>query len=272
MQSEPYVSISGSANSSCAVGRSGRVYCWGANDFGQLGDGSTKSSSTPIPIKSDQRFSSVSIGFHGGCGLTVNGKIHCWGRNSLGLMGDCKSRNPLDWPRSPEQICVNETFVSVSTGDDFACAVSTKGDVWCWGASWGNGDPDKLSTSTPFIVRRAAGVIQLAAGHLGTCALGRSEIDCWGTWTLNQSSDFRPGILGIFESQGLGCTWTSIEMLCAEGFPSYGECGGKVKAFSCFKRFRFSLTVKKVSGFCALSETGIIECWDGAGRQTSWFG
>ncbi len=257
LQSEPYVAISVSDNSACAAGQSGQVYCWGSNDFGQLGDGSTKSRATPVPIKSDRRFSSVSIGGHGACGLTANGNVLCWGRNDLGLIGDGKPR-PLNSFRSPEQISVNESFVSVSTGDDFACAVSTSGDVWCWGASWGNGDPDNLSTSKPFVVRRAVGVGQVAAGRLGTCVLTTTQIDCWGAWTLNQKSDFRSGLLGIYEGWGSGCSWTATDAHCNEGHVNYGSCGS---LGSCPIDIQFNTTIKKVSNSCALSDNGLIECW-----------
>ena len=258
LQSEPYVSISASANSACAVGQTGQVYCWGSNDFGQLGDGSTKSRATPVPIKSDRRFSSVSIGGHGACGLTANGNVLCWGRNDLGLIGDGKPR-PLNSFRSPEQISVSESFVSVSTGDDFACAVSTNEDVWCWGASWGNGNPDNLSTSKPFVVRRAAGVVQVAAGRLGVCVLTTTQIDCWGAWTLNQKSDFRSGLLGIYEGWGIGCSWTATDAHCNEGHVNYGVCGS---LGSCPPvEIQFNTTIKKVSDKCALSDNGLIECW-----------
>ena len=258
LQSEPYVSISVNSDSACAVGQSGQVYCWGANDFGQLGDGSTKSSSTPVPIKSDRRFSSVSIEGHGACGLTVNGKVLCWGRNTMGLIGDGKPRGSWDWPRLPEQISVDETFISVSTGDDFACAVSTNGDVWCWGASWGNGDPDDLSTSKPFVVRRTAGVVQVAAGHLGTCVLATNEIDCWGYHTQNEKSSFRSGLVGIFEHWRLGCSWTATDALCYKGLYDFLVENPPKDRYQIY----FNTAVKKVSGTCALSETGLIKCWE----------
>ena len=259
LQSEPYVSISTNSDSTCAVGQSGQVYCWGANDFGQLGDGSTKSSSTPVPIKSDRRFSSVSIEGHGACGLTTNGEVLCWGRNDLGLIGDGKPRGSYDWPRSPQKIVANASFVSLSTGDDFACAGATNGDVWCWGASWGNGDPDSLSTSTPFVVRQTAGVIQVAAGHLGSCVLTTTQIDCWGAWTLNQKSDFRSGLLGIYEGWGKGCSWTATDAHCNTGHVNYGYCG---RPGACPFDIYFNTTIKKVSGSCALSESGLIKCWE----------
>jgi alpha-tubulin suppressor-like RCC1 family protein len=174
------------------------------------------------------------------------------------LIGDGKPRGSWDWPRSPEQISVDESFISVSTGDDFACAVSTSGDVWCWGASWGNGDPDDLSTSKPFVVRRASGVVQVAAGHLGTCVLATNEIDCWGYWTLNEKSSFRSGLLGIFEGWGLGCSWTATDAVCSTGHKSIN----RANSLKIWYQIYFNTAVKKVSGTCALSETGLVKCWE----------
>ena len=251
VQSEPYVSISAEMNSACAVGRSGQVYCWGENSYGQLGDGSTRSSSIPIPIRSERRFDSVSIGINGACGLTVNGEVLCWGRNDLGLIGDAKSRGSSDI-RIPQKIVANASFVSLSTGMDFACAISTTGDVWCWGASWGNGDPDSLSTSKPFVVRRNVGARLVAAERLGTCVLTSTLIDCWGTeQRLFSESDFRIGMLGLRK----GCSWTAYEVLCRT-FASTNRSNPPVQSSVYFMQ-----AVKKVDGSCALSETGGIKCW-----------
>ena len=256
VQSEPYVSISAHLNSACAVGQSGQVYCWGENSYGQLGDGSTRSSPIPIPIRSERRFDIVSIGGGGACGLTVNGEVFCWGRNTLGLLGDAKSRGPFDF-RAPQKIVANASFISVSTGDDFACAVATKGDVWCWGASWGNGDPDSLSTSKPFVVRRNAGARLVGAGPKGTCALTATEIDCWGT-PLIYGSDFRSGIVGFWEASGMGCSWTAGEVLC-RSWAEWDRYGRRlVRGSSVYFKQK---VVRKVQGNCALSETGVIACW-----------
>ena len=251
VQSEPYVSISAEMNYACAVGQSGQVYCWGENSYGQLGDGSTRSSSIPIPIRSERRFDSVSVHVSGACGLTVNGEVHCWGRNDLGLIGDAKSRRPSDF-RTPQKIVANASFVSLSTGMDFACAISTTGDVWCWGASWGNGDPDSLSTSKPFVVRRNVGARLVAAERLGTCVLTSTLIDCWGTeQRLFSESHFRRGILGLRK----GCSWTADEVLCRT-FASTDTRKPPVQSSAYFMQ-----AVKKVEGNCALSETGGIQCW-----------
>lgn len=176
----------------------------------------------------------------------------------MGLIGDGKTRRAYDWPRSPEQISANASFVSVSTGDDFACATATSGDVWCWGATWGSGNPESLTTSTPFVVRRTAGAIQVATGHLGTCVLTTTQIDCWGLWTLNQKSDFRSGLLGIYELWGEGFSWTATDAHCNTGHINAFPCG---LPGSCPIDIYFNPAVKKVSGSCALSETGLIKCW-----------
>ena len=260
VQSEPYVSISAHSNSACAVGQSGQVYCWGLNDYGQLGDGSTRSSPIPIPIRSERRFVIVDIGGGGACGLTVDGEVICWGRNTLGLLGDAKSRGPFDF-RAPQKIVANASFISVSTGDNFACAVATKGDVWCWGASWGNGDPDSLSTSKPFVVRRNAGARLVGAGPKGTCALTATEIDCWGT-PLVYGSDFRSGIVGFWEDSSMGCSWTAAEVLCRswDGWVDFAHRA--VLGSSVYFKQK---VVRKVEGNCALSETSVIACWRNEG-------
>ena len=68
----------------CGIMTNDSIYCWGSDSLGQLGDSATQSRVTPAPIRSDQRFGSVSAGPYRTCGLTLDeGRIFCWG-DSLG--------------------------------------------------------------------------------------------------------------------------------------------------------------------------------------------
>ena len=73
---------------SCGLTSAGVAYCWGANSFGQLGDGNTSSSSVPVGVVSGLTFTSISVSNVHTCGVTTSGVAYCWGSNAQGQLGD----------------------------------------------------------------------------------------------------------------------------------------------------------------------------------------
>lgn len=74
-----WLSISAGGNGTCGVALDGTGYCWGNNDTGQLGDGTTVSAATPTPIAGSLLFASVTAGVWHSCGVTTSGVAYCWG-------------------------------------------------------------------------------------------------------------------------------------------------------------------------------------------------
>ncbi|MEM5880180.1 MAG: hypothetical protein QXQ16_02740, partial [Candidatus Aenigmatarchaeota archaeon] len=66
----------------------GSIACWGDNMYGQLGDGTTTSKSTPVLVQGIDNAVSVAAGEAHTCALLSNGSIACWGRNGRGQLGD----------------------------------------------------------------------------------------------------------------------------------------------------------------------------------------
>jgi alpha-tubulin suppressor-like RCC1 family protein len=72
---------------SCGLATGGQAYCWGRNEFGQLGNGSTEDSAVPVPVSGGLTFAALSTGGSHTCGVTVGGVVYCWGENTLGQLG-----------------------------------------------------------------------------------------------------------------------------------------------------------------------------------------
>jgi len=122
----------------CGVGTSGRVYCWGTNFGGQLGNGSVGGQSlTPVLIASqDTLFTTVSAGASHACAVVATGTIYCWGSNSNGQLGDGTT---MDNP-TPVEVAAPSgvSFSSVSAGGLHTCAIAnapTLNTAYCWGAN-----------------------------------------------------------------------------------------------------------------------------------------
>jgi len=73
----------------CGLANDRRLYCWGANPFGQFGDGTLgTSSASPILAAGGMQFTSVATGGGHTCGFATSGDLYCWGRNEFGEIGD----------------------------------------------------------------------------------------------------------------------------------------------------------------------------------------
>ena len=92
----PVTDVSG--NFTCALATSGQAYCWGGNQSGQLGDGTTVDRLTPTPVSTSQRFVSIAAGRDFACGMTVNRQVYCWGNNSNGDLGTGVAGAPSSTP------------------------------------------------------------------------------------------------------------------------------------------------------------------------------
>jgi len=75
---------------SCGVTTSARAYCWGGNDFGEIGDGTSDiNRASPVAVAGGLTFARVSAGFEShSCGVTPDGRAYCWGANGFGQLGN----------------------------------------------------------------------------------------------------------------------------------------------------------------------------------------
>jgi alpha-tubulin suppressor-like RCC1 family protein len=142
----------------CGLTPSGAAYCWGNNNYGQLGTGTTITSASPVAVAGGLTFVALSVGFYQACGLTLSGAAYCWGDNSYGELGNGTTTGPqLCGQRAcsltPSLVAGGLTFATVSAKGD-VCGVTTSGVAYCWG--WNGegelGDGTTTSSNVPIKV------------------------------------------------------------------------------------------------------------------------
>ena len=82
------VSVTGGLDYSCALLSGGTVECWGYNSNGQLGNGTTANSSTPVAVSDLRGATALAAGDYYACALLQGGTVDCWGENSAGGLGN----------------------------------------------------------------------------------------------------------------------------------------------------------------------------------------
>ena len=182
---------------SCALLSSGSVKCWGANNYGQLGDGTTSNRNEPAQVSGlTSGVVSISGGYEHTCAVLTNGEAKCWGRNGYGELGDGTTTHK----NVPTSVKVDgqpiSGIASISGGLRHTCAITTGGAAKCWGynalASLGNGTlTDSLTPVN--VVGLDSGVLSIDAGKgFATCAtVTGSSVKCWGhSWAGNVGDGF----------------------------------------------------------------------------------
>lgn len=177
-QGTQIIAIAAGNGYTCALDADGKAHCWGANDVGQLGRGTTSEMEGVGAVAGDLAFEAIAAGDHNVCGV-ADGRAYCWGEGSL-LDRD----SPLLAPVVVEP--ATATFVSVTVGGRHACGLTAAGEAWCWGKNdelgggqLGNGTLTSSGTATPVVGGIAFD--QVTAGFLHTCGRAAGRVLCWGS-------------------------------------------------------------------------------------------
>jgi alpha-tubulin suppressor-like RCC1 family protein len=169
----------GQNGTTCGIATGGNAYCWGNNVDGEIGNGTTTNSGTPVAVSGGLTFKSISAGFASTCGLTPGGAAFCWGDNSWGELGNGSTTNS----KIPVAVGGGFTFSAISMGDAFACGVTTAGAAYCWGYNGLGqlGIGTTKNSSTPVPVPGGLTYVSISAGYAIACAVTPGGAAyCWG--------------------------------------------------------------------------------------------
>ena len=147
-------SVSVGFNHTCVLTDDGQVACWGYNEYGGLGDGSTLDRTRPVVVEGlPGPVTAVSVGDGHTCALIDDGQVACWGYNEYGGLGDGST---LDRTRPVVVEGLPGSVTAVSAGDGHTCAMVTTGAPYCWGYNeyGGLGDGTKTNRLTPTLLTR----------------------------------------------------------------------------------------------------------------------
>ncbi len=174
---------------SCALTAAGGVECWGSNNFGQLGNGTTTASTLPTAVSAIDSALAVASGDYHSCALLSDGSVACWGYNPSGGLGDGSTSNRT----TPVAVVGLNTAVAIAAGGRHSCALLASGAVQCWGDnSRGQlGDGSNSNSPTPVAVSGIASAVAIATGGTHSCALlSDRTVQCWGGNDFGQLGNY----------------------------------------------------------------------------------
>ena len=178
------VDMTAGSSHTCVILDGGSVWCWGRNEFGQLGTGDEEGSNVPKSVPGLEDATELAAGHGHTCALIEDKSVMCWGWDGSGQVGDNdEAGSNKSTPVNVEGV---EGAAAVTAGEKYTCAIVASGGVKCWGnneaGQLGNGE-QKAKELVPVDVGEPSlsGVTAIAAGMGHTCAvLPGGAINCWG--------------------------------------------------------------------------------------------
>lgn len=169
---------------SCYLTSESRVFCWGENGYGELGNGTTVDSSSPVEVLNMGGTAvDISAGRDNSCALLSNGQLKCWGANWHGQLGIGTGTGIY---ATPQLVPFANSIVSVSASrlGEQTCAADITGKAYCWGSNYDyelGQDNGVLFNPSPVEVPGINGIVKVATGELFGCAVKNDgKAYCWG--------------------------------------------------------------------------------------------
>ena len=282
------VSVSSSQYHTCTVLNDGSVQCWGDNAYGQLGDGTNTSQSSPTGVDFGQGHSAVMVGVgktHT-CAILEDASVSCWGYNIHGQLGD-GTNTQRNAPISVD-LGQDRSAVAISLGESHTCALLDDTTLKCWGFNNHGqlGDGTLTSSNAPTTIDFGDDTaVAMSAGRHHTCALLSDEsTSCWG-WNdrgqlgdgtiVSQSSPTSvdtngTGVISLSTGDRHTCAVLDNGTAICWGNNIFGQLGNGANSNSQIPVFTGLSSGTNIVGMvtgthhtCAAIDDGSVQCWGG---------
>lgn len=228
---EEAIAVSVGSEHACALTGAGSVWCWGSNNYRQLGAGDRPDrSGAPAMVKGLADVADVEVDYNISCARTKDGKVFCWGSNLYGMLGTSASYESA----MPQQILGMPPIRRLGLEHSHVCALSNEGEVYCWGSNEYNrlGRKGVRNSKTPLKVEELKDITDIAVGMDHNCALRKDEtVVCWGSRLEGRLGD---GVISEYHTPVEVPGLKNVVKLCS------GEYGWKT---------------------CAVRVNGAQDCW-----------
>ena len=289
--SDAFVAVSAGREHTCALTADGSAFCWGSNEFGQLGvvadtttcfreDRPIACKRQPVAVVGGLKFQKIRAGRAHTCGLAVDNHIYCWGDNLQGQLGDPSVRRTS----VPVPVLSSDSFSDLAAGGMHSCGLRTDAVLLCWG----NNDDGQLGLATigngsaiPGAAQTTQRFSSVAAGDRRTCArVPDGTTYCAGaTWVFRQGTAdvTRPqgSLLRVLQSPAFATIAVGTNTTCAvatdnlaycwEANPAGGIGDGTTTGSTAPIAVSGALRFVSISAgglhTCAIADTGRAYCW-----------
>ncbi|MFW5920843.1 MAG: RCC1 domain-containing protein, partial [Polyangiales bacterium] len=261
--------------------RDGSVYCWGANNVGQLGrppDFPDSREPFPGPVVELHDAVGVDVGAVHACAVRAGGQVVCWGWNRSGqVTGVIGDGDRFGGNHMPREVAGVDRAVQVSVGVRHSCAVRQEGRVLCWGDNEHGQLGAVAGGPAPVQVPGLEDAVAVAASSRNTCALRRNgDVRCWGADDYGQLGDGvigpggeGPDVVGLTDAAAIEagthtCALRSTgEIACWGGGPGLGNGTEESSARPARVRGLTDAASIAVGGgsSCAARASGELLCW-----------
>lgn len=164
------VQIAAGQDFSLVLTNDGKVWGFGNNDSGQLGDGTTTLRTSPVQVSGLANVVQIAAGGYHGLALLSDGTVRSWGQNKVGALGDGTTATRT----VPVQVKNVSNVINIAAGYFHSLAVGFDGKAWAWG--WNRygqvGDGTNINRNAPVQMTGLSGVQQVSAGSYHSIALG----------------------------------------------------------------------------------------------------
>jgi len=240
------IQISAHSQYACGVTATGRTYCWGSNDYGELGNGDENGfpRTTPTRVATTVPMKQVTTGAYHACALSTEGAAYCWGWNIIGQLGVGTYDASGAAHPTPAAVVGGKVFTSLSAGFYHTCGTVAGGEVYCWGdnelAILGSGGTETCTLPTdtgsiavpcgrsPRVVAGGTSFASVSTGSFHSCGVSTTgDVHCWGDNSVGQRGLGTADTVTRFQSTLVSGGRTYEDVVSGDGYSCAVATGGQ---------------------------------------------